>query len=393
MIRTKICYLLLLVVLTAFSILYIDSYALVLLLAALILPVFLLGSLLIIRQTTTAQLHCDASACAIGESVPVTLTVHNQSCLPFARVHAAIHIQHSLSETTEHMQLCFPLHAKNTTRLVFYVHADYCGSVQITLHRVHVLDYFRLFRTKIKSIAAPMELLIMPPSLDLRVDAASLPVADADSEEHDARPGDDPSLLLGVHPYAEGDPVSRIHWKLSSRSDQLLVKEYGTPVQNRVLLLVEYVPTGKKTPAAIMQQAQALLTILYSVLQQMQAMSITPLVVWYDADAGDFVQAQPHNAKQLTDLFRQLYATLSHMPLPSDLLLDKLAGVPHSSVTYLTNHLSPSLLQAVDMGLDAMQRTLLLVTDAPVPDVSVTYTELLAVRPAHIAEDLPCLLI
>ena len=53
------------------------------------------------------------------------------------------------------------------------------------------------------------------------------------------RPGDDPSELYDIREYRAGDRISRIHWKLSERGEEVYVKEGGLPLDQSPFLAVD----------------------------------------------------------------------------------------------------------------------------------------------------------
>lgn len=50
--------------------------------------------------------------------------------------------------------------------------------------------------------------------------------------------GTDISEVFGLREYREGDPLQSIHWKLSGKMRQLIVREFGRPVNYHTLLLL-----------------------------------------------------------------------------------------------------------------------------------------------------------
>jgi len=53
------------------------------------------------------------------------------------------------------------------------------------------------------------------------------PAAGRATEGDGTGTGGDPEELMGLRPYAPGDPLRRVHWKASAKRDQLVVKEEG----------------------------------------------------------------------------------------------------------------------------------------------------------------------
>ena len=104
---------------------------------------------------------------------------------------------------------------------------------------VAVYDLFGLARRQ-KRVAARAEVTVLPalfqPEIVLRDSAAALP----DSEVYASdRPGSDPGETFAIREYVPGDALRKIHWKLSEKTDRLMVREFGLPVVNEVLLLLE----------------------------------------------------------------------------------------------------------------------------------------------------------
>lgn len=50
--------------------------------------------------------------------------------------------------------------------------------------------------------------------------------------------GTDVSEVFGLREYREGDPLQSIHWKLSGKMQQLIVREFGRPVNYHTLILL-----------------------------------------------------------------------------------------------------------------------------------------------------------
>lgn len=55
----------------------------------------------------------------------------------------------------------------------------------------------------------------------------------------DFHPGDDPSEIFGVREFRAGDKMQSIHWKLSAKSDDLLVRENSQPKACPLVFLLE----------------------------------------------------------------------------------------------------------------------------------------------------------
>ena len=307
----KLLYLTILIGLAVFSVLYIDSLAVVLLLCTLLLPVFLKLSLLLAKFTTQASLSCTASACTVNESVPVSIVVESKCPLFFPKVYTSVTVSHALSDREETVRLRFPLHSRNMTRLTFYIRPDCCGSVRIILNPLKILDYLHLFHTRMKRINQELEILVLPEKLNLPVSLTAEAVYAPEGSHYADKAGDDPSEIFDIREYHAGDAVSRIHWKLSSKSEKLFIREFGFPIEKQVLLLAEYLPEQEEDALTQMQQAQAFLTLIYSLAYRLSGTGMTAALVWHD---GEKLLYRPlKSAGMLPEMFRELYCSLEHM--------------------------------------------------------------------------------
>jgi len=51
--------------------------------------------------------------------------------------------------------------------------------------------------------------------------------------------GDDPSEVFQIREYREGDKTSRIHRKLSYKYNEMMMKEYSSPINTKILLIFD----------------------------------------------------------------------------------------------------------------------------------------------------------
>lgn len=393
MILIKLLYLVILIILVCFWVLYVDSIALVMLLCALCLPVLLIILMLWLKFRSEASLSCNMNTSTSGESIPVTIIVNNQLPFSFSQTHAVIDLRHSFSAEKERMRLQFPLQSGNTTKMTFYIHADFCGSLDISLEKLFVLDYFHLFRTNLRMSSKKVSVLILPKRMPVQISESSAPVNCSDSDMFGDKPGDDPSEIFGIHEYIPGDPVSRIHWKLSSKSDQTLVKEFSTPVLKSVLVIADF-QTSQLTSQNIMRESEAFLSLLYSLACTMIEQQTAPTILWYSTESNEIRQYTPTTLTDITEMFRELYYSLNSMKMDVHHLLNEVVNEQFSSVTCITNVFSELLTTAIDRRMNANQRNIIIISDKQVEKPSVSdHSSLIMTTPDNIDKDVKALIV
>ncbi len=113
--------------------------------------------------------------------------------------------------------------------------SEHCGALAVSASGTAVYDYLGLFRFRVRK--APSAIVrVMPKSLKLTVPeefksilARSLRVKRGGgfSENHEIRP------------YRPGDTLNLIHWKLSAKADELMLREPMEPDQGLALLTLD----------------------------------------------------------------------------------------------------------------------------------------------------------
>ncbi len=387
----KLLYLALVAGLAVFSVLYIDSLALIMLICALAVPVFMKLCLLWVKLTCEASLNCKAASCTVHESIPVSVIVENHCPLFFPKVYAQISVCHAFSDTPEKTKFRFPLHSRNSARLTFYIRPECCGAVKVRIEYLHILDYFHLFYTKMKKINDEIEILVLPKKLHLSVSETAGAVYSPESSRYAPdRPGDDPSEIFNIREYHPGDAVSRIHWKLSSKSDMLFIKEFGYPIAKQVLILAEYLPGTVSGELEKMQEAQAFLTLIYSLAVRLADADLTAVLAWHSGGRLTFQTLKSRD--DLPEIFRELYHALHDMSLDAEDLREIFAGQQYSSVTLITNDAQAAMLPVLERQTEAEQKNLVILHDRnlsfPSDSVSVR-----TVLPEQLAESIAGLVI
>ncbi len=114
--------------------------------------------------------------------------------------------------------------------------SEHCGVLRLHSN-VHEEDFFGLWRSG--ELPFSEEFVTVYPTLFFpRVSLSENTTVISDSEQYSrVRPGSDPSETFSVREYMPGDPIRRIHWKLSQKTEHLMLRELGLPVVNRTLLV------------------------------------------------------------------------------------------------------------------------------------------------------------
>lgn len=146
------------------------------------------------------------------------------------------------------------------------VSAIYCGRIGVRIIRGDVRDWFGLGIFRASGILNEEHRLLVFPGADPK-----MPDARADFSDRQEDSADRTRL------YIPGDPVKKIHWKLSAKTGQILVREGEENADDSLMLLLE---TSLKDPAP--DRMDAAVEALFSFSGHLAADHICHHVVWYD---------------------------------------------------------------------------------------------------------------
>ena len=144
----------------------------------------------------------------------------------------------------------------------------HCGSLRITVHEAFACDFFGLIACPV-SKSAPCEIVIPPKIFPMDIYISEETAAPYECETYsEEKPGADSSETYAVREYIPGDPMKSIHWKLSKKTDKLMVREYGFPISNQILLVfkTDFPQRLKVTPSQLHAMAEVFVSVSHALI-------------------------------------------------------------------------------------------------------------------------------
>ena len=237
--------------------------------------VFLMGALLVwlmivtgfigvwwaSRTLTITSLLTD-TAVQRGEDVALQIGVKYAGFLPIAPLTAEIAAGPDRPAQTLRLD-CQP---GKEQKLTLDFHAAHVGVTCPGVKKIVISDLLGMFTVEKLPQVQGGELIVLP----LPFDVGALTYAAGDSgTESMARASEDVTSPADVRAYQPGDAMKKIHWKLSVRKQELMVRRFEAPVMPDALVLLDC----SKPPKTADKNAQldlrdALLETAASVMQQ-----------------------------------------------------------------------------------------------------------------------------
>lgn len=205
-------------------------YSAALLVAALLLFGFL-GVWWAARTLTITALLTDTTV-RRGEDVALDISVRYRGVIPIAPL--AVEITAGPDRPAQTLKLDGMPGAQQKLTLTF--HAAHVGVTRPGVKRVVISDLLGLFTVEKTPRMQGGELIVLP----LPFDVGELTYAAGDSgTESMARASEDITSPAEVRTYQQGDAMKKIHWKLSMRKQELMVRRFEAPVMPDALILLD----------------------------------------------------------------------------------------------------------------------------------------------------------
>lgn len=349
----KLLFIILILVCAAFYVLYVWDFSLVLLIVIASLPVIMFTALLITKKLISVKFAVKSTTVSKNETFDIQLCVENKSILPIGKAEAFIEYYNIFNNQINCLELHFPIQALNNQRVTFQLSSKFSGMLKIKCAYINIYDPLRIFRFRIgKNIRE--EIAVLPEGHEINGIVTTSDRLDCESQtfsEH--RPGDDPSEVFDLRDYIPGDKLNRIHWKLSSKKEDFIVKDYSCPIDSSAVIFLDlYCNEDSEYTLPVYD---TLLELLVSFSQFMLENERVHTIVYYNYMEKEFVNRTISGIDTLSAAVNELIQSLSddlYAAVPDDFFAVSGNG-PYTSFTFITAEINEKLLEYIDEEVDA----------------------------------------
>ena len=170
-----------------------------------------------------------------GDVVSMEVGVSHKGVLPIAPVALKMRATRNTPGATIHLTQL----GRRTQRVVHQFVADHVGAMLPGVENYTVADVFGFFKRVHTPTLEGQELLVLPVPFD--VEPLTFAAGDMGVETM-KRAMEDPSSPSDFRQYQQGDPLKRIHWKMSARKHEIIVRQFEEPALPDALVLLDTSP-------------------------------------------------------------------------------------------------------------------------------------------------------
>src|SRR5699024_1732618 len=202
-----------------------DSY-LGLMLIVVLLSLFLISflSLLFVRNKVDLTIEPFHSFYK-NQDEPLFIHITNNGLLPIATLKVKIEILNKLIDKHIKEDVYISLNGKSDLTVPVTLNSKYVGQIEVKITSISLYGYFGNFSLP-QYVNNQAVLYILPLSHPIHILQMNHAQSASDFvSETSIKKGEDASDIIGHKEYQIGDHLKQINWKLSSKTDELMVKE------------------------------------------------------------------------------------------------------------------------------------------------------------------------
>lgn len=367
MLLMKIFFAALIIICAVFYVMYLWDFALVLLIVVCAIPVLMFLTTYITKFLMSADMAVKNGTATKREDFPVFLRISNRSIFPVGKADAHIEYYNVFNNEINTFELHMPVQPLNEQSVTFQLSSKFCGIVNIKCAFIYIYDPLKLFKFKIgKNLTT--QVAVMPEGHEIGGEVSYLDHINEESNVFsEYKPGDDPSEVFDLRGYHPGDKLNRIHWKLSSKKNEFIVKDYSLPVDIPCTLFLDLKCYENNDRRFSLPVFDTLVETLVSVSQFMLQNERLHSIVFYNGKANGFVERNISDSDDLAGTIQELILSVSDNLFcePPELYFTEHSGLSLSSFTFISSVPDTSILEYIDDNVDADILNALLVVPSP----------------------------
>jgi hypothetical protein len=335
----------------------------------LMLPLISLLFTVLASGGVTAELIIKNSSIQKNESLPIYLKIYNKYLFLPCRVRVTLTIRNELLQ--QEQTRLFNITARKFGHTVEQsISSKYCGMLKCSIAELKIFDALGLFSFQ-KNIEPCYFVAVLPSAYPLMaINSAVLQDIENNITSRTMK-GNDPSEIMDFREYRDGDRLARIHWKLSDKYDQLMVKDFGDPISNDVLLLFDL--NGSSDA-----QISGLLDAAYSISDFLIKNQIVYEMQWYDSLHERTVHNEIAQNNDLESAFESIMTNCRYQKQCWVLknCSNGYGHKPYSVVLYLCSEITSNSIEQIHKRLAGSRVNILMLTDVTSTRTDITVIEL-----------------
>ena len=269
-----------------------------------VITLLLLINIILLKNKLSFTIHTEGTVHK-DEQGALIINIKNKSLFPAAKLKANITCENKLTNEKVTDSFFMSLNARGTETIPLDIASKYCGQISVSVNSVYYYDFLGIFSSNM-TIDSCAHLFILPNMFEIDLSVSDSDSGFEDSHVHEVnRRGQNGLEVFGIKEYGQEDSLKNVHWKLTSKFDQLIVKELSEAVNYTFLIMLDLTiidHKDKNDPSVMDSMVESYVSLSEALLNKGYVHSIA----WLDSEI-DFIQVEHvHSIDELTFLLKKI---------------------------------------------------------------------------------------
>ncbi len=247
-----------------------------------VMVLLLIGSLwcgYLVMNRVTCRIHAPLDNMDKGKEFRIYVELENPLWLSLPACYLMMEVGNEFLDEREEVVITMPLGPKNTSKASYPLSSKYVGDIKVKAVCLFADDWLGL-RTTMIPLKNEVDVLVMPQGKgDAQMDLNAMEPGMEEAEESKLK-GSDFSDVSEIREYIPGDSMKDIHWKLSAKKDEWMVKERLRMSSKQMAIVLELNPEE-------VEYSDENMELLYGIGKQCLASRVPIEIWWWNARFGE----------------------------------------------------------------------------------------------------------
>lgn len=178
-------------------------------------------------------------SCTAGQQLGMAITVRRPA-LSRNRIRLVLQFRNLLTGTVNNLPVTLAPASGAEERFELPLDTSCCGRIEVSLVSARATDSLGFADVAVENIALESSYTVYPPITDIVAQTTQANRSSISGTTYDYhRKGQDRTEVFDLREFTEGDSLKSVHWKLSARFGDLMVREPSRPTDYDITLLCD----------------------------------------------------------------------------------------------------------------------------------------------------------
>lgn len=232
-----------------------------------------------------------------GEPANVVVKTENPSRLPVPACTFELDCENILTKENRKVPLSYTFGPKGKNSGGLMLKSTRCGEEHIKISSATISDPAGLFKKK-REVSGETSVFVMPEIKEVEIPSDYLDSYDMESYTYSqVKQGQDTGEVFGIRDYREGDSPKQIHWKLTAKMDDVMVKIPSFPIENKLIVILDNCISEKDDLSS--DKRNDLMELFFSLSYSLIKKNVPHSLGWFDHRSKVFIKQKVENEQEM----------------------------------------------------------------------------------------------